>query len=315
MLFSGPCGAGFAGGGDFDVYPGALSGNGLEEELASEQLGPLAHAEEAEVSVLLRFDDALGSEGTAIVANFQEHGAVACMEIDPRVFRPGMFFDILQGLLGEAEKMGQLAVSEETDGFRHDADFKRHASASAESLGVFFQRGGEAKMIENGRTQVAGEVAHVVEGGAELVGQVEKFLPQPCGNFILAGEADASGGGGEDLGNVVVQLATDLLVLLLAQFKKALGESLKFADVVFRVASELRLFAALEDERARLIPVNRCLFPGLIAALAALESRNLPVFLVAFVGFQERGNTSGGFARIIMVAVATVCVDKFFIRA
>jgi hypothetical protein len=185
-------------------------------ELTTEQLGAFAHAEEAEVSVGLGFGDAFRVEGAAIVADFEQDVAVMVMEPDPGAAGPGVFLNVLQGFLGEAEKMGEVIAVQKVDGHRLELDVQSHAGAFAESFGVFFQRGDQAEVVEEGGTHVAGEGANIGQRAFELVAQIGQLLPEPCGDLFVFGQADAVGRGGEDLRDVVVKLAADDLLLFLA---------------------------------------------------------------------------------------------------
>ena len=233
-----------------DTDGGALAGVGLEEEAASEQFGAFAHAEEPEVSVGLCFGDAIAVERATVVADLEDDVSIVACEADPSVFGSGVFLDILQGLLGEAEEVGEVVGGEEVDGDGFEINIEVQAGALAECVGVFFQRGGEAEMIEQGRAKFAGEGAHIGQRGGELVAQVEQFLAEPSGNFSFLGQADADGGGGEDLRDVVVKFAADALLLLFFRLEELLGEGLQFVEVRFRGGGG-SIFTALEDARAR----------------------------------------------------------------
>lgn len=227
-----------------------MAGGGFEDEASAEEFGALVHAEESEVSVGLGFGDAFGGEGAAVVADFEDDAVVVpvVLQFDPSALGAGVFLDVLQSFLGEPEKVGEAVVVEEAGGLGLDVEVEGHAGAFAEGVGMFFEGGGEAEVIEEGGAEGAGEVADVVEGGLEIVAEVDKFLAEPRGDAFFFGEADAGGGGGEDLGDVVVQFAAEVLVFLLAGFDEGLGEVLQVADVGLGFGGEMARPAAFEGE-------------------------------------------------------------------
>lgn len=106
----------FCGGGDVNTDGGAIFGFGLEKEVAVEKLGAFAHAEQPEMSVRLGFDNALGGETAAIVLDLQKQAILLRCESDPGLVGAGVILDILQPLLGETEKMGEVVLVEGADG-------------------------------------------------------------------------------------------------------------------------------------------------------------------------------------------------------
>jgi hypothetical protein len=246
---------------DRDADGGAAGGSGIEEKFSAKQFDAFAHAEQAEVSIALGLGDALGGEGAPVVADFEVHGSVALGESDPCAARAGVLFDVLQSFLREPEKVGDIAVVEEAESFRVNADLQSHAGAFTETIGVLFESGGETEVVEKRGTEVAGEGAHVGEGGLQVGTKVEEFLPQPRRHFVLTRETYAGRGGGEDLRDVVVQLAADVLVFLLAQFEEPLGQSLEFTDLVIGPGGQVPVFATLQNDGSRRVRGSLLLFP------------------------------------------------------
>ena len=246
---------------------GAAVWSGIEVKVSAKQLDAFVHAEQAEVSIALGLGDALGGEGAPVVADFEVHGSVALGESDPCAARAGVLFDVLQSFLREPEKVGDIAVVEEAESFRVNADLQSHAGAFTETIGVLFESGGETEVVEKRGTEVAGEGAHVGEGGLQVGTKVEEFLPQPRRHFVLTRETYAGRGGGEDLRDVVVQLAADVLVFLLAQFEEPLGQSLEFTDLVIGPGRQVVVFATLQNDGSRRVRGSFLLFPVAVVPL------------------------------------------------
>ena len=235
--------------GNFHVDGGALAGDGFEEEEASEEFGPFANAEEAEVSVVLGFGHALRGEGAAIVADLEMQGAVLLHEGKPGAGGGRVFLDVLQGFLGQAEKVSEIFAVEEVDRVGIDADVEGDAGALAEAIGLFFQRGGEPEVVEECGAKVAREGTDVLQGAFKLVAEVEQFLAEPGGNFFVLGQSDAVRGGGEDLGDIVVEFATDGLLLPFACLDQALGQCFELTKLPGAISPRVFAPAALENER------------------------------------------------------------------
>ncbi len=235
--------------GNFHVDGGALAGDGFEEEEASEEFGPFANAEEAEVSVVLGFGHALRGEGAAIVADLEVQGAILLQEGKPGAGGGRVLLDVLQGFLGQAEKVGEIFAVEEVDRVGFDADVEGDAGALAENSGLFFQRGGEPEVVEECGAKVAREGADVLQGAFKLVAEVEQFLAEPGGNFFVLGQSDAVRGGGEDLGDIVVEFAADGLLLPLACLDQVLGQGFDFTKVPGAITPKFFAPAPLKDER------------------------------------------------------------------
>ena len=84
-----------------------------------------------------------------------------------------MLFDVLQSFLREPEKVGDIAVVEEAESFRVNADLQSHAGAFTETIGVLLESGGETEVVEKRWTEVAGEGAHVGKCGLQVGAKVE----------------------------------------------------------------------------------------------------------------------------------------------
>jgi len=168
------------------------------------------------VSVALRLSHALRGEGAAIIADLELHDAVVPRQGEPSSGGGRMFLDVLQGLLGEAEEVGEIFVVEEVDGIGFDADVESDAGTLAEGVGVFLERGGEAEVVKKGGAKIAREAEDIVKSSLELITEVEQFLPEPGRDFFVLGERDTIDCGGEDLGDIVVEFTADALLLLVS---------------------------------------------------------------------------------------------------
>jgi hypothetical protein len=74
-------------------------------------------------------------------------------------------------------------------------------------------------------------------------------LAEPGGNFFVLGQSDAVRGGGEDLGDIVVEFATDGLLLLFACLNQVLGQGCEFTNVPSAITPKFFAPAPLKDER------------------------------------------------------------------
>ena len=144
-----------------------MVGHGFEEERTAEEFGAFANAEESEVSVALGFGHALRGEGAAVVTDLEMHGAVVLHQGKPGLRGGGVVLDILEGFLGEAEKVGEVFAVEKVDRIGFDPDFQRDAGALTEGVGVPLECGRETEMVEEGGAKVTRESADVVEGALE----------------------------------------------------------------------------------------------------------------------------------------------------
>ena len=191
-----------------------------------------------------------------------------------------MFLDILQGLLRETEKVGEAVGIEGARGFRIDLNVERHGRASTESVHVFFQRGGKPIVVENGRAQVAGEGAHIVDRGFQLLSQIGEFLPKPSGDLVVRGQADACGDGGEDLRDVVVQLAADRLLLRLLRLQDIFGQELQFLHLLRHFPGNLAGLPTFHRKRAM---SSRAVFCSVVRNVLQLCSSQNKLPLTFFI--------------------------------
>ena len=208
-----------------------------------------------------------------------------------------MFLDVLQGFLRKAEKVGKAFGIKDARRLRIDLHFQSHARAVTEAVPVLFQGIGKPVVVEDGRAQIAGEGAHIVDGGFELLAQIGKFVPHPGGHRGVFGQTDPCGDGGKHLSDVVVQLAADRLLLCLLRPQEAFGQEFEFLHLLRHLARELALLAPFHGERAMRHCAGLCSFLRAVRQsgssqnnfLCTLFAHTCHRFVVGGVVFQQMG--------------------------
>jgi hypothetical protein len=125
-------------------------------ESAAQQRRPFSHAQQAH---RLRVRDFFFGDAAAIVADFQNNppGGFAQFHLDVR--GAGMANDVGESFLEDAEKSG-VQIGTEAAFPQMNADVAFDAGACLKIVGLPFEGGSEAKMIEHSRTEFGGDAAH-----------------------------------------------------------------------------------------------------------------------------------------------------------
>lgn len=186
------------------------------------------HAEDAEVGAGFPAFGVLGVDAAAVIADGDTERGVAEGEVDFDSGGAGVFFDVVEGFLRDAEDagadrggkiVGDVGVAESSD----------NGGAAGEILGEPLESGGEAEVIEEGGAKHEGDVPHGLDGGIDdIAGAFEAGVDVGYargGGRFQAREFEAE--RGEGLADFVMEFARQAGAFGFLEGHQLVGEGLE----------------------------------------------------------------------------------------
>src|SRR5579863_5055295 len=221
---------------------GPVAGRTGDIQGAAADLRPFFHAEEAKGSGDFRF-----AEAFAVVGNDEDEIVPHFAQGDAGRLCFGVAHDVGEAFLEDAEEFCGLFPFQGEIGCG-DRDYAVDAGTGGEFIALPFDGGSEAEVIEHAGTQSAADFAYgtdavidqpdgAVKAFAEFVAALGQMAAHPC-----QVELD----GGEDLADLVVQIAREAGAFLFTGTPQAFSQSLElFALEGDLLALAQRFFGAL----------------------------------------------------------------------
>ena len=155
---------------------GAGAGFGMDVKFSAEHFGPLPHREQAEVTVFLGFLRKVSVKGASVVADFQMDDRCVDVETDPSLGSGGVFFDIVQGFLGDAVEGGSLLDVEYVVALDLAVQDEVEGNALAHLPDVAVQGPAEAELVDHGGPEIAGEFPDFGQRYQEVIAKLVQVL-------------------------------------------------------------------------------------------------------------------------------------------